>query len=72
MNTLKTPLWQGNSLGQDNDAAGYNPGTISGGAATPIVPHPLYQPHYDRDFTSVGELFDIPLYGPYGPQSPTR
>ena len=71
VNTLKTPLWQGNSLGQDNDAAGYNPGTISGGAATPIVPHPLYQPHYDRDFTSVGELFDIPLYGPYGPQSPT-
>jgi hypothetical protein len=58
-----TSLWQGNSLGQDNDAAGYNPGTIPGATATAIAPHPLYQPHYDRDFTSIGELFNIPLYG---------
>ncbi len=31
--------------------------------AVAIPPHPLYQPHYDRDFSSVGELFNIPLYG---------
>jgi hypothetical protein len=67
--TLGPPLWQGNSFGEDNDAAGYNPGTIVGGAAvatstpTPALPHPLWQPHYDRDFSSVGELFNIPLYG---------
>jgi hypothetical protein len=61
--TLKPPLWQGNSLGKDNDAAGFNPGTIPSSTATTIAPHPLYQPHYDRDFSSVGELFNIPLYG---------
>jgi hypothetical protein len=68
--TLKTPVWQGNSLGQDNDAAGFDPGTVSG---TPIaaLPHPLYQPHYDRDFASIIELFNVPTWGPYGPASLT-
>ncbi|HEV8071933.1 MAG TPA: hypothetical protein VGP76_29735 [Planctomycetaceae bacterium] len=68
--TLVSPLWQGNSLGQDNDAAGYNPGTQPAGTTppnppvpTPIPPHPLYQPHNDRDFASVAELFNVPLYG---------
>ena len=68
--TLVSPLWQGNSLGQDNDAAGYNPGTQPVGTTppnppvpTPIPPHPLYQPHNDRDFASVAELFNVPLYG---------
>jgi len=69
--TLVSPLWQGNSLGQDNDAAGYNPGTQPVTppnppptvTPTPIAPHPLYQPHNDRDFASVAELFNIPLYG---------
>lgn len=80
VSTCKKPLWQGNSLGQDNDAAGYNPGTVPATTSptippspvvpTLIAPHPLYQPHYDRDFTSVGELFNIPLYGPYGPNGP--
>jgi hypothetical protein len=27
-------------------------------------PHLLWQPHFDRDFTSVMELLSIPLYGP--------
>ena len=55
-------------MGQDNDAAGFNPGTNPGGTANAIAPHPLYQPHYDRDFTSIGELLNIPLYGQ--PQTP--
>jgi hypothetical protein len=63
--TLGAPLWQGNSFGEDNDAAGFNPGTIT--AAAQIPPHPLWQPHYDRDFSSIGELFNIPLYGPSAP-----
>lgn len=25
---------------------------------------PLWQPHFDRDFASVGELLSVPLYGP--------
>jgi hypothetical protein len=49
------PTWQANSLGQDNDAP------------NAILPHTLYQPHYDRDFSSVVELFNVPLWGPYGP-----
>jgi hypothetical protein len=75
--TLLTPLWQGNSLGQDNDAAGYNPGTLAvAGTSTPPTPtpaaaHPLYQPHFDRDFASIIELFNVPTWGPYGPQSLT-
>jgi hypothetical protein len=67
--TLLPSVWQGNSLGQDNDAAGFNPGTVS--AAAPAQPHPVYQPHYDRDFASIIELFNVPLWGPYGPGSPT-
>jgi hypothetical protein len=69
--TLMTPLWQGNSLGQDNDAAGFNPGTIPPAVATPAPPHPMYQPHYDRDFASIIELFNVPTWGPYGPASLT-
>jgi hypothetical protein len=69
--TLMTPLFQGNSLGQDNDAAGFNPGTIPPAVATPAPPHPMYQPHYDRDFASIIELFNVPLWGPYGPGSLT-
>jgi hypothetical protein len=67
--TLKPQVWQGNSFGQDNDAAGFDPGTVSG---TPVAApaHPLYQPHYDRDFASIIELFNVPLWGPYGPLSP--
>ena len=53
----KAPTWQGNSLGQDNDSG--------------ILPHTLYQPHYDRDFSSIIELFNVPLWGPYGPGSDT-
>ncbi|HET6327406.1 MAG TPA: hypothetical protein VFG04_22180 [Planctomycetaceae bacterium] len=53
------PTWQANSLGQDND------GTNA------IVPHTLFQPHYDRDFSSIIELFNVPLWGPYGPSSDT-
>ena len=68
--TLKPTVWQGNSLGQDNDAAGFDPGTVSG-TPTAAPPHPLYQPHYDRDFASVIELFNVPTWGPYGPASPT-
>jgi hypothetical protein len=82
LSTLVAPLWQGNSLGQDNDAAGYNPGTVPNPLVTPptppnppvptpIPPHPLYQPHNDRDFASIIELFNVPLWGPYGPQSLT-
>jgi hypothetical protein len=63
-------LWQGNSLGQDNDAAGFDPGTVTGTPKT-APPHPLYQPHYDRDFASIIELFNVPTWGPYGPASPT-
>jgi hypothetical protein len=70
MATLKAPAWQGNSLGQDNDVAGFDPGTVSGiPAAAPA--HPLYQPHYDRDFASTIELFNVPTWGPYGPASLT-
>ncbi len=68
--TLKASVWQGNSLGQDNDAAGFDPGTVSG-TPTASQPHPLYQPHYDRDFASIIELFNVPTFGPYGPASPT-
>ena len=57
--TLTAPLWQGNSFGANNV-----PPNV-------IVPHNLWQPHYDRDFASVAELFDVPLYGPYGPPMPT-
>lgn len=64
--TLVASRWQGNSLGQDNDAAGFNANT-----GNPIVPHPLYQPHNDRDFTSLGELLNVPLYGPYVPSYTT-
>ena len=64
--TLKAQVWQGNSLGQDNDAAGFDPGTVSG-TLTPAPAHPMYQPHYDRDFASIIELFNVPLWGPYGP-----
>jgi hypothetical protein len=31
----------------------------------------LYQPHNDRDFASIIELFNVPTWGPYGPASPT-
>lgn len=32
---------------------------------TPLGPnHVVWQPHFNRDFSSVVELFDIPLYGP--------
>ncbi len=51
------PTWQGNSLGQDNDLP------------NAVLPHTLYQPHYDRDFSSVIELFNVPVWGPYGPMS---
>jgi hypothetical protein len=54
------PTWQGNSLGQDNDPPPKGPA---------VLPHQLYQPHYDRDFSSVIELFNVPLWGPYGPGS---
>ncbi|HEV8001059.1 MAG TPA: hypothetical protein VGP63_14330, partial [Planctomycetaceae bacterium] len=70
--TLKASVWQGNSLGQDNDAAGFDPGTVSG-TPTPAPAHPLYQPHYDRDFASIIELYNVPLWGPYAylPSQPT-
>jgi hypothetical protein len=68
--TLKASVWQGNSLGQDNDAAGFDPGTVSG-TLTPAPAHPMYQPHYDRDFASIIELFNVPTWGPYGPASLT-
>jgi len=64
--TLVASRWQGNSLGQDNDAAGFN-----ANVGNPILPHPLYQPHNDRDFTSLGELLNIPLHGPYVPSYTT-
>jgi hypothetical protein len=40
-----------------------NNGSNSGGAGT-ITPFTLWQPHFDRDFASVGELLSVPLYGP--------
>ena len=55
---------KGTAWGQTMTRPAYNPGTIAGRAAVANRhPHPLYQPHYDRDFTSIGELFNIPLYG---------
>ncbi len=41
---------------------GYN-GSNSGGAAT-STPFTIWQPHFDRDFASIGELLSVPLYGP--------
>ena len=56
-------LWQGNSLGQDNDAAGYNPGTIpprlrDRHRAASALPAALRSGlHFDR------RAVQIPLYG---------
>jgi hypothetical protein len=44
--------FQANSLGEVND---------NDVAASQVR---LWQPHFDRDFASVAELFDLPLYGP--------
>ena len=40
-----------------------NNGSNSGGAVSD-TPFTLWQPHFDRDFASVGELLSVPLYGP--------
>lgn len=39
-----------NSIGQNN--------------ATPVIAFPLHLSHFDRDYASVVELFNVPLYGP--------
>ena len=53
--TDQTPVngaFQANSLGEVNE---------NDVAASQVR---LWQPHFDRDFASVAELFDLPLYGP--------
>ena len=56
---LPTTFTVANSIGQLNNATA----TKLGGQYT------LWQPHFDRDFSSVMELLSIPLYGP-GTQTP--
>jgi len=61
-----------NTIGQTSQymPAGFNTyngvannGSNSGGA-NPNIVFTLWQPHFDRDFASIGELLSVPLYGP--------
>jgi len=52
--TYNSPNFKGNSLGEANDPP------------NATLPFTLWQPHFDRDFASITELFTIPLWGPFG------
>src|SRR3990172_520624 len=58
--TFSAPNFKGNSLGQNND-----PPNVT-------LPFTLWQPHFDRDFASVGELFNVPLWGPFSDSTQTN
>ena len=45
-------------------AIGYPTNTFGQNNSISGVVYSLWQPHFDRDFASVAELFDLPLYGP--------
>lgn len=51
------PTYQGNSIGQVNDDSTVGANTL---------PYTLWHPHFDRDFATIGELFNVPLWGPFG------
>lgn len=54
-NPAAAPAWQGHSVG----------GTINQATQTGLSGQfTLWQPHFDRDFASIGEIFSVPLYDP--------
>ncbi len=65
--TYLTPTFKGNSFGEVNDAA-----TDITLPADGVKDYTLWQPHFDRDFASVGELFNVPLWGSFGDNTQTN
>ena len=54
-----------NSVGVSNLPVPQLPNTIAQNNSRPQPNSVVWQPHFDRDFTSVMDLLGIPLYGPH-------